>query len=282
MGEQIDANFTLAPRSLNGAVVQNYVDSATAANDFAKIDPSTFANLNLAAVDNTTAGGPYYLTARISNVAMPVVTCATAPCFQSGSADVSVPFTLSRNALPDGAYGMVEVGIALLDADSAPVDAIGTAGTGTCNNTTVAACYDLDVDATVGNDHALLATTVFRYGRSKISNAHGSELLPLVQPMAAEYWNSTAYTTSVDDSISLIAVTLGNYQRNLTAGMTTATVSAIVNGLGRIGLSRPGTGNNGSVDVTVSAPSYLPSNTARATFGVYKGSNEFIYQRENY
>jgi len=85
MGEQIDANFTLVPNSLNDVAVQNYVDSAIAANDFAKLDPSTFANLNLAAVDSVTAGGPYYLTARISNAAMPVVTCATSPCFQSAA-----------------------------------------------------------------------------------------------------------------------------------------------------------------------------------------------------
>jgi hypothetical protein len=30
------------------------------------------------------------------------------------------------------------------------------------------------------------------------------------------------------------------------------------------------------------APTYLPSNPARATFGAYKGAKEFIYLRENY
>lgn len=48
----------------------------------------------------------------------------------------------------------------------------------------------------------------------------------------------------------------------------------------------------GSVNISLSAPGYLlagsngagvnPSKAGRATFGVYKGANEFIYLRENY
>ena len=73
-----------------------------------------------------------------------------------------------------------------MDADNAPVDAIGTAGNGTCNNTTVTACYDLDTDATAGNDHAKIGSTEFRYGRMKIANANGSELLPLPIDLTAQ------------------------------------------------------------------------------------------------
>jgi MSHA biogenesis protein MshQ len=273
MGEEVDAGFTLVPMSLNDVASQNYVDSATAANDFAKLDPSSYSNLNLGAVDSATVGGPFYLTPRITNAAMPVVSCATAPCFtrpggvgSQAEADVVAPFAFSRGAMPDGAYSAVDIGIALVDSDGATV------------------VFDLDTNSVAGNDHALLATTEFRYGRSKLSNAHGSELLSLVLPLAVEYWDATtnAYTTSVDDSISVIAVTLGNYLRNLNSGETTPIAPTITNGTGQIGLSKPGANNNGSVDVTVSSPSYLPGNTARATFGVYKGNNELIYMRENY
>jgi hypothetical protein len=38
----------------------------------------------------------------------------------------------------------------------------------------------------------------------------------------------------------------------------------------------------GSVDITLNAPPYLPANTARAAFGVYKDSSRFIYLREMY
>lgn len=297
MGEQINANFTLAPRSLNDAVVQNYVDSAIAANDFAKLDPATFANLNPAAVDSATAGGPYYLTARISNAGMPVASCATVPCFQSGSADVTVPFTLVRNASPDGAYDAVEIGIAPVDSDGARAEGVGAAP-GLCNNPNGADCYDLDTDASAGNDHALLAATEFRYGRMKLSNAHGSELLSLSIPVTAQYWDGTTYVVNTLDSLSTFAapdVIFSNCQKNLNAGggackPVVAVASPIppanvvmTNGISSYLLAAPGANNNGSVDMTVNALSaYLPSNTARATFGVYKGANELIYMRENY
>lgn len=283
MGEQIDANFTLVPMSLNDIVVQNYVDSATPANDFAKLVPSTFADLNLAAVDTTSAGGPFYLTGRISGAAMPVATCATALCFQTGSADVNVPFTLSRGVTADGVYGAVDIGIAPVDTDGARVEGAG-ATAGLCNNPSAVDCYDLDADAITGNEHALLGTTAFRYGRTHIDNTYGSELLELNMPIKLEYWNGSAYVVSVDDTLSFVTLVLGNYLVNLNAGETLATAPTFVNGVGQIRLSAPGAGNNGSVDVTLGAPSssYLSGGAGRATFGVYKGSKEFIYLREAY
>jgi len=56
-------------------------------------------------------------------------------------------------------------------------------------------------------------------------------------------------------------------------------------------LKAPGAGNTGAVTMTGSVPTWLQfpwgggaaiNPTARATFGVYKGANEFIYLRENY
>jgi MSHA biogenesis protein MshQ len=290
MGEEVDANFILVPMSMSGVALQNYVDdTVTPANDFAKLDPSVFANLNLGAVDSATAATPFYLTTRIVNTGMPVVTCATTPCFQrpggvgsQAEADVTVPMMFSRGTTPEGAYAAVQIGIAPVDGDGAPVEGVA-AIPGLCNNPNAVDCYDLDADAVAGNDHALLAATEFRFGRSKISNAHGSELLPLVMPIVTQYWdlNSLAFVTSVDDNISLVTVAMGNYLGNLVAGDTTLTVPTIVNGIGQIGLSRPGATKHGSVDVTVTTPGYLPG-TGRATFGVYKGGNEFIYQREAY
>lgn len=54
-------------------------------------------------------------------------------------------------------------------------------------------------------------------------------------------------------------------------------------------LSQPTCGETGSVDASIAAPDYLmatsnaaginPDRTARATLGVYKGANKFIYLR---
>ncbi len=120
-------------------------------------------------------------------------------------------------------------------------------------------------------DATVQATTEVRYGRMKTSNAHGSELLQLPLPIAAQYWNSTSFITNTDDNTtSLLAsnFALSNYQLNLTSGATVLTAPVIVKGAGQGLLSAPGAGKSGSVDIVTNAPSYLPSNTARATFGV--------------
>ena len=133
-------------------------------------------------------------------------------------------------------------------------------------------------------------------GRMKLSNAHGSELLQLPIAATIQYWNGTTYVTSTTDSVSSFAsgaVSFTNCQK-LSAISTWPTTCpppptsvspasvVFLNGMGNFILAKPGVGKSGSVDMTTSAPSYLPSNKARATFGVYKGANEFIYLRENY
>jgi MSHA biogenesis protein MshQ len=303
MGEEIDANFSLLPVSLNNVAVQNYVGQ-NGVNDFAKLNPTIFSNLGLAAVDRTTTGQPYYLSTRVSNAGMPPVACDTTPCFSTSGANITVPFMLSRKSqppactnpgsdgtCPDGDYTAVDFGIALLDADGAPVDAAGTSGTGTCNNGSVTACYDMDADATAGNDHALVGSTAFRYGRMNIANAFGSEQLPLPIPLTAQYWDGSSYVTNVDDDLtSLLAsnIVLGTYRRK-GADTWTTSVSAVSDtgaGTWQAMLAIPvGTiTGTGSVDVSTGAFSYLSGNAppSRATFGVYKGSKEFIFQRENY
>lgn len=134
-------------------------------------------------------------------------------------------------------------------------------------------------------------------GRIKISNAYGSELLQLPIAVTAQYWNATSgWLTSTTDSVSSFAVAnvvFSNWQSNLTAGSTSVvtppTSLVFVNGGSSFKLSAPGSGKNGSVDFTTngtgsppSTAAYLPSNTARATFGVYKDSIQIIYMRENY
>ena len=156
----------------------------------------------------------------------------------------------------------------------------------------------------------------FFYGRLRLENANGSQLLSMPIPLKAQRWNGTAFITNDLDNCTTVAlnnVALGNYQRNLNAGETTPTVGgAFSAGIGSLRLSAPGQLNDGSVDVsgnltalpagascpagmpvsTPSALSYLQGAwcganydddpTARATFGVYRNANQFIYQRENF
>ena len=169
--------------------------------------------------------------------------------------------------------------------------------------------------ATPGNGIAFTSGKVMRFGRLRLSNANGSQLVPMAIRMETQYWNGTAFVTSADTctAITPVNIALGNYQRNLSGGETAvASVGAFSGGVAWIRLSAPGAANNGSVDVSVNlspAPvgasctagmtastasglAYLQGSwcgapldrdpTARATFGVYRGSDHMIYQRENF
>lgn len=127
-------------------------------------------------------------------------------------------------------------------------------------------------------------------GRIKLSNGHGSELLPLPLTATVQFFNGTNWVTSATDDATSFDTNLttagGNLAATVITGLTGGVaVSApgvvpVVGGVRTFRLSPPG--QAGSVNLTIGAPAYLPSNTARATFGVYKGNNEFIYLRENY
>lgn len=162
--------------------------------------------------------------------------------------------------------------------------------------------------ASAGNGIAFGGGKGVRFGRLKLANAHGSELLNLPVPVLAQYWNGTAFVTNALDNCTAlaannIALTTPPAGVGVSAGIT------LSNGAGSLILTKPATPTKISVDLcadlgvdpvggsvcsaTSAAMSYLQGiwppgtnynndPTARATFGVYKGGNEFIYLRENY
>jgi MSHA biogenesis protein MshQ len=161
-------------------------------------------------------------------------------------------------------------------------------------------------------------STTIRSGRARFNNAHGSEILALPVPFHTEYWNNgwvinTADSCTGDASLVLanaVSVTLSALpatcvQDNGNPGLSGAGCAAVgpvaqrftkgpsigFAGNFNLWLKAPGAGNTGAVTVTGNVPTWLQypwgggaaiNPTARATFGVYKGANEFIYLRENY
>lgn len=137
-------------------------------------------------------------------------------------------------------------------------------------------------------------------GRINIANSYGSELLQQPIALTAQFWKdatSTWVASSTDNVTSFVVaaptLTFGNYQNNLTVVSVAGTPKTVKLAAGAAGfsLSAPGYGATGSVDMTINAlpgascsglPTplgcYLPSNTARATFGVYTGNPVFIYR----
>ena len=127
-------------------------------------------------------------------------------------------------------------------------------------------------------------------GRIRLTNAHGSELLLLPLTATVQYFNGTNWVASATDGATSFNTALSTAGGNLVAAVVTGLTGGVavaapgaapvVGGIRTFSLNPPG--QAGSVSLTINAPAYLPGNTARATFGVYKGNDEFIYMRENY
>lgn len=157
-------------------------------------------------------------------------------------------------------------------------------------------------------------------GRAQFSNAHGSENLALPVPFSTNYWLNGWVVNTADSctgdvtlgatnalSVSLSASPATCVQDSGNPGLSGAgcaaagpvvqrfikgaTPSVGFAGNFNLWLKAPGGGNSGAVTVTGNVPGWLQypwlggaaiNPTALATFGVYKGPNQFIYQRENY
>lgn len=219
-------------------------------------------------------------------------------------------FSFMRSTTTPSAPFDADIALALNVVDADGVTFVGNPaafGTATAGNGMLFS----DADALTTNDKRV------RYGRLRLGNVSGSQVLPLRVPVEAQYWNGTAFITNTLDSCTALAagnIGLGNFVGNLGAGETTATMvgSPLQSGRSAIQLSAPGAGNQGSVDVALNlgggaaadacagfAPAatagnlahlrgrwcnppgtYAKDPSARARFGVSRGSDQTIYRRE--
>lgn len=167
-------------------------------------------------------------------------------------------------------------------------------------------------------DMAFNAGNEMRYGRVRLQNAVGSELVNLQVPMLAEYFAdaATGFVANTDDSCtSDLTLSLGGFSGNLGANETCAIENGSPGDSGiacaaagpaglryrepplggdfNLNLLAPGSGNDGSTTVTADVPAWLrfdwnaaipglenPAGTA--TFGIYRGEDRRIYTREIY
>lgn len=182
----------------------------------------------------------------------------------------------------------------------------GTTGNGTITTGTSATFKGTDPGTGIYPGIAFDSGKEFRYGRAKLSNAMGSELLNLPVPMEIQYWDAAGrFATNTADKFTTLAAanfSLGNY----TKGLTAANMGAghlLLNGGGvftsgrqNLVLTKPNPRATGSLDVTLNLAGagldYLKGNwtgagynqnpVARATLGVFSNANESIYMRENH
>jgi MSHA biogenesis protein MshQ len=161
------------------------------------------------------------------------------------------------------------------------------------------------VDATNATVTSLRATPVeggvkIVSGKVQISNAHGSEVLPLPMTATVQYWSGAYWLASSTDNVTQFNTNVNTPGGNIVAntitglggGISVATpgVVTVSGGMKQFILNPPGV--RGSADISLNAPVYLlggsngasanPSKVGRATFGIYKGPSQFIYRREDY
>lgn len=246
MGEPFALQYTLTALNAGGTTTQNYATT----NSFAKLPttPTTASpasTLGYGAVNGTTD-----LTSRLD------LSTTNSITWTLGVATVNATLALSRAASPDGPYSTLKVGIAPSDQDAVGLQS---------------ASFDLDVDSTGGNEHALVGTTAERFGRLRLYNATGTQLSDLPVPLELQYYNGIGFVTNAADSCTTLSrtdVTFGNFQRNLSAcetGLSSppATIT-FTSGKATLMLSKPGTGsdgNAGSVDLTANLSAAASGNS---------------------
>lgn len=211
-----------------------------------------------------------------------------------------IAFTRSLPVAPFSA----DINLSLSIRDSAES---GLTGNGIIETATPAVFTDIVFDA--GDQ--------MRFGRLAVSNAHGSELLALPVAIETQHWTGAGFTRNTVDFCTRLAanqVALTTWRRNLDTCETSASLAGRFNaGRGNLRFSAPGQDNSGSVDLAVrldgagggsgcvggaatpalgadqswlqgrwSGGAYDQNPTARASFGLHRGSRAQIYVRELY
>jgi len=164
----------------------------------------------------------------------------------------------------------------------------------------------IDTDSVSSAGHTEGAMEI-RSGRLHLYNAYGSELVTLSMPMRAEYFSTDGWVTNTTDtctSLSLPNLDLQNAVDNPAQGAatiniktgpnmpSTVTVVSPTAGVGELSFSAPGGDGYADARLDLSVPFWLRYDwdgiagdddpTARATFGLYRGSPKHIYMRERY
>jgi hypothetical protein len=240
MGEQFDVLINLSAQNKDGINVQNY--------DGTMLNANNGSSWNISALLGTNN-----LTSRVGFI-------SGASTWSNGSSDISLGLTLNRSTVPDGPYSNLTIGFNPIDADGVTLKT-----------------YDLDLNNDGIDDAALIGNTNFYFGRMKINNATGSELLRMAIPIEVQYFNGAGFVTNANDSCTSLTGT--NFSTtNFTQNLTSPEVSLIyptsfINGKQTIIMNKPSGGDgiyNGSFDLnynlSTSSQTYLAGKWIGTTY----------------
>jgi hypothetical protein len=292
LGETFSLGFSLTARNALGSTTQNYTGA------YARLDPTVAANWNLAGLGGSTLFSTTGASPRLA------LGSASGSWLNGVASSISLSANASRITSPDGPFSVV-FGVAPVDLDGVGMSSFN---------------LDTDVPAN-GNDRSTVSTVALLDGRLRLMNAIGSQDRALSLPLSVQSWNGTAYSTNTLDSCTRLpatAVNVGNHRKTLTASDTVVSGSSVTlaSGVAALTLAKPAAGHSGTADVALSlggtgtdtsclqtwTPSVVATSganlsylrgtwcgsgstrdpSARASFGLYRGADNFIYQRENY
>ena len=183
---------------------------------------------------------------------------------------------------------------------------------GVCYHPSASSCNVNDGDSYPAFTVTGVTGSLLRFGRLRLTNANGSELLPIGLPLVAEQFDGAGFVIHTVDICTAIATTFidldndqedpaqGDAQIDIGALTTTASIanSPLVGGDGGLVFSAPGAGNIGYADTSFNLDlvggAAMPwlyfdwdgdgnhdnNPSGRVTFGVYQGSRYLIHIRE--
>lgn len=181
----------------------------------------------------------------------------------------------------DGAYDNVNIGLKVIDSDGVVL-----------NSTDMLSSDGSDASCGTNCLERKIGTSNIRYGRLAISNAHGSELAPLDLPISAQYFDGTNWTINSLDNCSTSGLAFDVHMK--TSEPSHANTISLSSGESVLSFAAAGEDNTGYIDVSAqltakpwlqfdwNGDGTITNPTGRASFGLFKGSDNIIFRRELY
>jgi len=283
--------IVIEAQNQDGDLTQNYID------DFYKLSLSSFNRLTL---PSSTVLAPDSDATQMGKDSTNLVRL-TANLDAATLADASGETTYSYNANDNFVYlkeANSEINEFTSDIDLSMVSII---------DSDLIETLDEDGDASNGLILTLNPTgKLIRFGRAQLQNSYGPETSNLPQPLSVNYFKDEQYVVATDDSCTPYnAINISVTDISL-APATTAPADTAINGkfidetppgvTRAIELTAPGAGNTGEVEVIYDISDWLKYDWAYdtegvdglhndnpraiATFGIFRGNDRIIYQRE--
>ena len=291
LGENFQLGLTLTAQNTTGATTANYSGA------FAKFDPTSAAGWNVAGLGGTTTFSTD--SGRLS------LGTASGSWTNGVASNIAITANATRASAADGPFNAT-FGVAPTDSDGVTMSTFNMASTssGTADRTSV---------STVPLRFGRLRMANAVGGQSRALS------LPLT---AQYWAGTAFDTNTLDSCTAIAAthVSFGNLRKTLTTDDTSVSGSSfgLSSGVGALKIGAPLGGRYGTVDVTLSLGSsaadasclqpwttgngdaataganlsflrgawcggtYVNDPSARASFGLYRGADAMIFQRENY